>query len=123
MRVATSQQFLEAIIQVLSQFFDYLGLASRLESQTARRFLIIDFHSSTFGSRNPIDGSHEFFPAAALRRQHLSAFTRQAVVTPPPLAGLFHPATQNPAAFFQPVQKRIQRSDVELKHTVGTSFN
>src|SRR5882724_12655429 len=36
MRVATSQQFLEAIIEVLSQFFDYLGLASRLEVQLSQ---------------------------------------------------------------------------------------
>jgi hypothetical protein len=51
MRVATSQQFLEAIIEVLSQFFDYLGLASRLEvqlSQPPSDFFLPINHTSDF---------------------------------------------------------------------------
>src|SRR5262249_23782497 len=85
--------------------------------------LISCFHSGMFGSGDAIDGSHKRLPGAALRRQHLFAFGRQFVITPPPLTGLLHPSPSrtglpppppfDPPTFPQPIQKRIERSDVE----------
>src|SRR5215813_7008805 len=75
--------------------------------------LISCFHSGMFGSGDAIDGSHKRLPGAALRRQHLFAFGRQFVITPPPLTGLLHPSPFDPSTLLQPIQKRIERSDVE----------
>src|SRR5262249_42615495 len=59
---------------------------------------------------------NESAPAAALGGQHLLSRGRQPVVAAPALAGLLDPAPLYPAAFFKPVQQRIQRGNVEPHH-------
>src|SRR5262249_62043945 len=54
-------------------------------------------------------------PGAALRRKPGGARRRQPVVAAPALAGFFDPAALDPAALFEAVEQRIQRSDTELE--------
>src|SRR5262249_11058160 len=99
--------------------------ASRVGScfKLANLRLISRSHSGMFGSGDAIDGRHKRLPGAALRRQHLLAFGSQFVITPPPLPGLLHPSPFDPAALLQPIQKRIERSDVEAQLTLRTRLD
>src|SRR5215813_13116084 len=99
--------------------------ASRVGSsfKIANLRLISCSHSGIFGSGDAIDGRHKRPPGAALRRQYFLAFGRQFVITPPPLPGLLHPSPFNPAALFQPIQKWIERGDVETQLALRTRLD
>src|SRR5215510_3046028 len=86
--------------------------------KSASRCLISFFHSGMFGPGDAIDCRHKGFPGTALCRQDLLTFPCQAVITAPPLAGFLHPTAFDPAAFFQPVEERVERSYIEFQHAV-----
>src|SRR5215213_10660067 len=66
-----------------------------------------------FESGDAVDGLDKFAPAIALGREHLSACGRQAVVTTSSLSRFFDPAALNPTAFFESIEQRVKRSDIE----------
>src|SRR5215208_5554241 len=99
--------------------------ASRAGSslRSASRFLISSLHSGIFQSCDSVYRPDEGLPAAALSGQYLLPLGRQSVIAPPPLARFFDPAALNPAALFQPVEKRVKRGDVKLQHAFRTRFD
>src|SRR6516165_6942385 len=72
---------------------------------------------------NTVDGRDEIPPGAALGPQNLLSGSGQPVVTAPALASLVHPASFDPAALFEPVQQRIQRSHVEAHGPARTHLD
>jgi len=84
-------------------------------------FLISCFHSRMFHSRDASYCSDKGLPFFALYRQNTSPFGSQAIVAAPPLIGFFDPTPLNPASFFQAVQQRIERRNVEMKHAAGAA--
>src|SRR3954471_21301932 len=85
--------------------------ASRRSSERAQ--------SGILEARDAIDCGDEGLPAGALRVEDPPAGGRQAVVPAAPLAGLLDPLPANHAALFQPVQQRVQRSDVIADFPAG----
>src|SRR6267154_5731081 len=85
----------------------------------ARRFLISCFHSRMFHSCDAPYCSDKGLPFFALHPQNASPFGSQAIVAAPPFIGFFDPTPLNPATFFEPVQQRIERRNMEMKHAAG----
>src|SRR5438552_5014011 len=83
----------------------------------ARRALISLRKSGILDSGDSTDCFHELEPPVALAGQHLFAGRGQAIITPPPLPGLFHPASANPSPFFEPIEQGIKRSDIKSERT------
>src|SRR5437773_3198853 len=81
----------------------------------ARRALTSSFQSGILDSGDSTDCFHELEPPVALAGQHLFASEGEAIITPPPLPCLFHPAPANPSPFFEPVEQGIKRSDIKAK--------
>src|SRR5262245_9724613 len=71
------------------------------------------FQSGMLDPRHSADCSNEVLPALALRNEYLAACRREAVVAPPALFGLLHPAPRYQPALLQPVQQRIEGGHVE----------
>src|SRR2546425_10294882 len=88
-----------------------IGLSDR-EASRARRCSV---HSGMVDSRDEAHRVDESFPGLALTSEDAAALGRQAVEAPPSLAGLLHPPPLEPPAFFQPIQERIERRDMELQ--------
>src|SRR6185312_16819964 len=76
-----------------------------------------------FQSRNALHGSDKFQPGAALLFQNLAPGGGQLVITAAALALLFHPASQDPSALLQPVEKRIKGGDVERQCALRLAVN
>src|SRR5258708_39664102 len=89
----------------------------------ASRFLISCFHSRMFPSRDAAYCSHKGLPFLALHRQNASPFGSQAIVAAPPLIGFFDPTPLNPASFFESIQHRIERRNMEMKHAAGAQLD
>src|SRR5205085_12382283 len=83
--------------------------------RSIRRPLISLRKSGIFDPSDPADSFDEFVPAIALRGENCFSGRREAVITPPPLSCLFHPATANPAAFLESIKQRIKGGDIEAK--------
>src|SRR5579872_1907912 len=66
-----------------------------------------------FEACGPLQRRHKGAPPPALRRQHLSALGREFVVPSPALPRGFHPLTGDEAFPFEPVENRIERSDLK----------
>src|SRR5207342_139486 len=81
------------------------------------RSLIPSLNSGMLNPGNTADGFDEFHPAFPLRFENFCAGRSEPVVTAPALPGLFDPAAANPAAFFQPIKKRVKRRDIEMERT------
>src|SRR5437870_7144668 len=81
----------------------------------ARRGRRSEVHSGMVDSRNETHRVDEDPPGVALAAKDVSAFARKRVEAAPALAGLLHPPALEPAAFFESVQQRIERGDVELQ--------
>src|SRR5262245_5929773 len=71
--------------------------------------------SGMLNSGDATDRGDELAPTFPLPREHFPACRREAVVAPSTLSGFFDPAATNPAAFFESVEKWIERSDVEAQ--------
>src|SRR5262245_24221780 len=97
--------------------------AAPSKRKAAMRSRTIRPHSGMLYSCHPADGSNEFLPAPPLRGKCVSALMRQAVITPPSLFGLFHPAAVDPAFLLEPVEQRIQRRDVESQGAARSDLN
>ena len=72
---------------------------------------------------NPRYRSRQFVPLAGFHFQLFPAFPCQAVKLGPPVvlrSALFH---RNPSPLDEPVQRRIQRSLLDLQHFVGVEFD
>src|SRR5580700_965928 len=96
---------------------------SAASGKPASRRSISFFHSGMFGPGHALDGLDEGCPAALLRRQNFASQGCQAVIPAPPLPGLFHPPSLDPAALLQPVQQRIQRRHMEAQGASGALLN
>src|SRR5262245_20665404 len=66
-------------------------------------------------SGNETHGVDEGLPGIALAGQHPAAFSRQTVEAATTVPGPLDPPPLQPAAFFQPIEERVQRCDVELQ--------
>src|SRR5712675_3215358 len=89
----------------------------------ARRFLISCSHSRMFHSCDASYCSDKGLPFLALHSQNASPFGSQAIVASPPLIGFFDPTPLNPPSFFQPVQHRIERGNMEMEHAAGAEID
>src|SRR5438045_6702243 len=89
----------------------------------ARRALISLRKSGILNSGDSTDCFHELEPAVALAGQHLFAGRGEAIITPPPLPGFFHPAAANPSSFLEPVEQGIKRSDIKPQRTAGAQLD
>src|SRR6516225_144622 len=85
-------------------------------------------HSRT--SRSCILDSGEFAneleelpPLLALRGEDLAAFRGDLVIAAPTLSRLLDPASLNPLALFQLVERRVERREVESQRTTGSRFD
>src|SRR3974377_284165 len=85
--------------------------------------LISCFQSGMLHPRDSADPADKFLPAVALLGQSLLTLRGQTVVTPPSLIGFFDPTSLNPAAILEPVEQRIQRSDVEPQLAPRAAFD
>src|SRR5438132_5676244 len=65
----------------------------------------------------------ELSPFLPLRGQHVAARVRDSVVTSPPLASLLDPAALDPLAFFEFVERGIERGEVEGERAAGSFFD
>src|SRR5438874_11864134 len=80
---------------------------------SARRALTSAVQSGILDSGDSTDCFHELEPPITLAGQHLFAGRGEAITTPPPLPGFFHPAAANPSSFLEPVEQGIKRSDID----------
>src|SRR6059036_3378976 len=87
------------------------GLSDREASRT-RRWSV---HSGMVDSRDEAHRVDKGFPGLALADEDAAALGGQAVEAASSLAGLLHPPSLEPPAFFQPVEERIERRDMELQ--------
>src|SRR5262249_34713680 len=65
----------------------------------------------------------ELPPLLTLRLEHLSALRGDLVVAPPPLARLLDPAPLNPLAFFELVERGVERGEVERERAARSLFD
>src|SRR2546423_10232228 len=89
----------------------------------ARRALISLRKSGILDSGDSTDCFHELEPSVTLAGQHLLAGRGEAIITPPPLSRLFHPAAANPSPFFEPVEQGIKRSDIKPQRSAGAQLD
>src|SRR6266550_2028303 len=89
----------------------------------ARRALTSAFQSGILNSGDSTDCFHELEPPVALAGQHLFAGRGEAIITPPPLPGFFHPAAANPSSFLEPVEQGIKRSDIKPQRTARAQLD
>ena len=47
----------------------------------------------------------------------------QFVIAPASLSGFLYPSPMNPALSFQPIEHRVERCDVKLKHALRTMLD
>ena len=79
-------------------------------------------HRVLLGEADPGDAAerlHELLPLVALPPEYRRARGRELVVATAPLARAFHPAALQPAAFFELVQRRVERREVVAERAVG----
>src|SRR5690606_26768219 len=71
------------------------------------------------GLRDEAHRVDEARPGFALAREYAATFRGQRIEAAAPLAGLLDPAALQPAALLQPIQQRVQRSDVKADAARG----
>src|SRR5712691_2123329 len=86
-------------------------------SRTARRQSRIGCPHRT------VHRGHERAPRVLLLDEHLAAGVGEPVIAAAALARPLDPASRHPAALLQPVQQRVQRSDVELDHPLAAPLD
>src|SRR6267378_3236457 len=74
-------------------------------------------------SQNPRDRSRQLVPFAGLHRQLPPSFGRQPVELCSPIVLRHALFRRNPSALDQPVQRRIQRSLLDLQHIIRIELN
>ena len=123
---AIGSRRLARLLHLLRQFLDDLGLAVGVESERRQVRAHVGGesrrgHESVLlrHERDALDGVDEGAPAGALFAQHPTALRGQLVIAAAALPGFLHPAPVDPALAFEPVEKRVERGDVELQHAVG----
>src|SRR6476659_7253618 len=67
-----------------------------------------------------IEGDEERVPEAALARQHLASLAGDPVVAAAALAALFDPASLDQPAGLQPVERGVERRNVEADRASGS---
>src|SRR6476646_4235776 len=92
-------------------------MRERMSARQSNRSLGITHPGDT------VDGRHERLPALALRLERRAAGGRETVEAPAPLAGLLHPAADDPAALLHAVEQRIERRDIEGEDALGTRLD
>src|SRR5215831_18561275 len=75
--------------------------------------------SGMFDPRHPPDRFHECFPPLPMGAEHSTSVRGEPIKAPPPLTRLLDPAPGNPAAAFQAVEERVQRSRVKPQRPLG----
>ena len=77
----------------------------------------------TWNARDTIERQEEGLPHRALARENLPSGRGQLVVAPPPLARALDPSTVDEALVLEPVQRGIERRDVEVDGAVRPLFD
>src|SRR5204863_6725246 len=90
---------------------------------SANRALISTLKSGMFYPRDEADRFDELDPATALLRQRLLARWRKAVIASATLPCFFNPATADPVSFLQPIEQRVERSDIESYGAARAQLN
>jgi len=70
-----------------------------------------------------VDRLREVVPRRSLPHKHSAAAGRQTVIAPPALSGLLNPSSFDPAAFFEAIERGIERGDVKRDGAVGLFFD
>src|SRR6516225_2653542 len=96
-------------------------VGARFNGASLRR--ISAFHSGIFSLRDPIDASNKFAPPSKLRSQNSPPLPREPIVPAAPLVGFFDPAPLYPAAPFEAVQERVERSHMETNRSARALLN
>ena len=72
---------------------------------------------------HPIERGKEILPGFALLHEYFLSRGSELVKTSTALSGLLDPAPLNETALLQPIEQRVERSDVKLQHSFGTPFD
>ena len=109
---------------MLRELVDDIGAAraDRAEAGRAVRGRV-DCQSGMADAGDAVERREERAPAAALRVEDLAAGGGQAVEAPAPHAGLFDPASLDQPAALEPIERRVERSDVEGNGALGSVAN
>ena len=100
---------------------DDLGLSSCVRAISVR---VLGYRGVLARRRRHLrERGHEPPPVLALFRQHRAAGVGDAVIAPPPLAGLFHPASLDPAAILHPVERGVEGGQREPQVAVRSLFD
>src|SRR5690349_3126157 len=86
-----------------------------LKRSGATRCAISERQSGIVGSDDPVYRSDKRAPGAALFAQDLSSGSGGAVIAPPALVRLLHPAAFDQSTPLQSVQQRIERGGIEAQ--------
>jgi len=74
-------------------------------------------------SRDEAHRVDEGFPGLALAVEDAAALSGQTIEAAPSFAQLLYPPPLEPPAFFQPIQKRVERRDMEFQLPGRTRLN
>src|SRR5438552_2717841 len=74
-------------------------------------------------ARNPIQRDEKRVPDAALFRQGFAARRRETVIAPAAQSPLFDPPSFNESFVLEPVERRIQRSDMKVDGSIRPLFD
>src|SRR5580692_11051489 len=78
------------------------------------------------GICHPHDTAHRLYkslPVAPLPCQNLATFSSEAVIASAPLIRLFNPPTLHQLPLLKPVEKRVERSDMEAQGSCRSCFD
>src|SRR5690242_10644358 len=92
-------------------------------ARTSERQSNVSGRSRISHPRNPIDRGDELAPRGALCVQRSAAGRSDSIVSAPPFARLFHPATDDQSAVLHPIEEGIERRHVEYEDTCRARFD
>src|SRR5882724_6319387 len=110
---------------MLGQLLDDLTFARRGKPQALQALsnLFLPIRHGCLSSRidpgNTVQCGKKVFPGFALLGQDLLTGSGELVKPSSALSRLLDPTTVYEAPFFQAVEQRVERSSVELQHTIG----
>ena len=114
---AATEKLAVQIFEVLCDFLGQLRLGGRRQSQLRQTPPHHLSPIAMFESRDTVNQRDEVSPALPLCSERPSPFRGQAVVTSSALLRLFHPPSNNPSTFLEPVKQRVEGGHVKSQRT------
>ena len=116
-------RFAVAIFQMLREFLCQIRFGATLQMQ--RRYAGPEQYFSNQAFSTPVTRPIAATNSFQLFRCERSTFRPsgvRAVIAPPSLLGLFHPAAVDPAPLLKPVEQRIKRGDVKSQNAARSDL-